>query len=50
MERAVTAAIDAGWRTGDLAPADDPDDGLVVVGTTTFATAVIEQLGAPVTA
>jgi 3-isopropylmalate dehydrogenase len=50
IERAVTAAIDAGWRTGDLAPADDPDDGLVVVGTTTFATAVIEQLGAPVTA
>jgi 3-isopropylmalate dehydrogenase len=50
IERAVTAAIDAGWRTGDLAPADDPDDGLVVVGTTAFATAVIEQLGAPVTA
>ncbi len=46
IERAVGAALDAGWRTGDLADAANPDDGLVVVGTTAFATAVIEQLGA----
>ncbi len=45
IERAVGAALDAGWRTGDLADAANPDDGLVVVGTTAFATAVIEQLG-----
>jgi 3-isopropylmalate dehydrogenase len=50
IESAVSAALDAGWRTGDLASADDPDDGLVVVGTTAFATAVIEQLTAEVAA
>jgi 3-isopropylmalate dehydrogenase len=48
IERAVSDAIDAGWRTGDLADANDPDDGLVVVGTTAMATAVIEQLEAGV--
>jgi 3-isopropylmalate dehydrogenase len=50
IEAAVSAALDGGWRTGDLASADDPDDGLVVVGTTAFATAVIEQLTAEVAA
>ena len=38
---------DARRRLADRRPrrsADDPDDGLVVVGTTAFATAVIEQL------
>ncbi len=44
IERAVSDALDAGWRTGDLADEQDGDDGLVVVGTTSFATAVIEQL------
>ena len=44
IEGAVAAALDAGWRTADLADASDPDDGLVVVGTTAFATAVIERL------
>jgi 3-isopropylmalate dehydrogenase len=44
IESAVTAAIDAGWRTGDLADRDDPADGLVVLGTTAFATAVIGEL------
>lgn len=44
IERAVSDALAAGWRTGDLADARDGDDGLVVVGTTSFATAVIEQL------
>ena len=44
IEAAVTAALDAGWRTGDLADASDPADGLVVVGTTAFATAVVERL------
>ena len=52
IESAVSAALDAGWRTGDLADPSVEDDGLVVVGTTAFATAVIEQLtaGAGVTA
>ncbi len=45
IEQAVSAALDDGWRTGDLADSRDGDDGLVVVGTTAFATAVIEQLG-----
>ena len=47
IEGAVAEALDAGWRTADLADASDPDDGLVVVGTTAFATAVIERLGVP---
>jgi 3-isopropylmalate dehydrogenase len=46
IEAAVAAAIDRGWRTADLADPADPDDGLVVVGTTGFATAVIEALEA----
>jgi 3-isopropylmalate dehydrogenase len=45
MEAAVNRALDDGWRTGDLASATNPDDGLVVVGTTAFATAVIDRLG-----
>jgi 3-isopropylmalate dehydrogenase len=44
IERSVASAIDAGWRTADLADRSDPDDGLVVVGTTAFATAVIDAL------
>jgi 3-isopropylmalate dehydrogenase len=48
VEAAVSHALDHGWRTGDLADADDPDDGLVVVGTTGFTTAVIEALEAAV--
>jgi isocitrate/isopropylmalate dehydrogenase len=46
IEAAVSAALDAGWRTGDLANPDDQHDGLVVVGTTGMATAVIKQLQA----
>ena len=46
IEAAVGAALDDGWRTGDLADAADQHDGLVVVGTTAFATAVVEQLEA----
>ena len=46
IEGAVHAALDAGWRTPDLARESDTTDGLVVVGTTAFATAVIERLGA----
>ena len=45
IEAAVGRALDDGWRTGDLADASNPDDGLVVVGTTAFATAVIDRLG-----
>ncbi len=48
VEAAVAAALDDGWRTGDLADASNPDDGLVVVGTTAFATAVIDRLEAAV--
>jgi 3-isopropylmalate dehydrogenase len=50
VETAVSDALDRGWRTGDLADPSDQDDGLVVVGTTGFATAVIESLEAPVPA
>ncbi len=46
IEAAVSAALDAGWRTADLADPANPDDGLVVVGTTGFATAVVEALEA----
>ncbi len=48
IETAVSDALDRGWRTGDLADPANPDDGLVVVGTTGFATAVIESLEAVV--
>ena len=50
IEAAVSRSIDEGWRTADLASADDPDDGLVVVGTTGMATAVIDALEAAVPA
>ena len=46
VEAAVSAALDDGWRTGDLADPADLTDGLVVVGTIAFATAVIESLEA----
>ena len=44
IEAAVTAALDGSWRTGDLADAANPDGGLLVVGTTAFATAVVDAL------
>jgi 3-isopropylmalate dehydrogenase len=50
IEAAVSQAIDGGWRTADLADPANPDDGLVVVGTTAMATAVIEALEARVPA
>ena len=50
IEAAVSRAIDDGWRTADLADPADQRDGLVVVGTTAFATAVVEALGAGVPA
>jgi len=46
IEAAVGAALDDGWRTIDLADPADDRDGLVVVGTTAFATAVVDQLEA----
>jgi 3-isopropylmalate dehydrogenase len=46
IEAAVTTALADGWRTADLADALDPTDGLVVVGTTAFATAVVDALAA----
>jgi 3-isopropylmalate dehydrogenase len=50
IEAAVSQAISDGWRTADLADPADQDDGLVVVGTTEMATAVIEALEAAVPA
>jgi 3-isopropylmalate dehydrogenase len=50
IETAVSRTLDEGWRTGDLADAVDQRDGLVVVGTTAFATAVVDALGAAVAA
>jgi 3-isopropylmalate dehydrogenase len=46
VEAAVSRALDRGWRTADLADPADGSDGLVVVGTTAFATAVVEALDA----
>jgi 3-isopropylmalate dehydrogenase len=50
IETAVSEALVDGWRTGDLADPANPDDGLVVVGTTAMATAVIDKLHAGVPA
>lgn len=44
IEASVGRALDDGWRTADLADPADPTDGLVVVGTIAFATAVIQAL------
>jgi 3-isopropylmalate dehydrogenase len=46
IEVAVAGALSDGWRTADLADATDAADGLVVVGTTGFTTAVVEALEA----
>ena len=48
VESAVSRALEDGWRTSDLASPSDGADGLVVVGTTAMATAVIERLPAAV--
>jgi 3-isopropylmalate dehydrogenase len=50
IEAAVSRALDDGWRTADLADPADERDGLVVVGTTAFATTVVDQLEAGVPA
>jgi 3-isopropylmalate dehydrogenase len=50
IEAAVHRALDDGWRTVDLADPADQRDGLVVVGTTAMATAVIDALEAAVPA
>jgi 3-isopropylmalate dehydrogenase len=50
IEGAVARALDDGWRTTDLADPADASDGLVVVGTTAFTTAVIEALESKATA
>ncbi len=44
IEAAVSQALDDGWRTSDLADPANATDGLVVVGTTAFATAVVDAL------
>jgi 3-isopropylmalate dehydrogenase len=46
IESAVRATLADGWRTADLASESDGSDGLVVVGTTAFATAVTDRLAA----
>jgi 3-isopropylmalate dehydrogenase len=50
IQRAVDDTLSGGWRTRDLADPANPDDGLVVVGTTGMATAVIDALEAAVPA
>ncbi|MDQ3210026.1 MAG: 3-isopropylmalate dehydrogenase [Actinomycetota bacterium] len=50
VEAAVSEALDHGWRTSDLADPARTDDGLVVVGTTAFGTAVVDRLVAAVSA
>ena len=46
IEAAVTAVLDGGWRTGDIAAAGKPDERLQVVGTAAFASAVVDALAA----
>jgi 3-isopropylmalate dehydrogenase len=46
VEAAVNAALDAGWRTGDIAAAGEPGERLQVVGTKAFAGAVVDALAA----
>lgn len=46
VEAAVAGALDAGWRTGDIAAAGGPDERLRVVGTVAFADAVVKTLTA----
>jgi 3-isopropylmalate dehydrogenase len=48
VEAAVAAAVDAGFRTADLVPADGDRSGLTVVGTGAMTAAIVERLGAPV--
>jgi 3-isopropylmalate dehydrogenase len=45
VEGAVTAVLEAGYRTADLARTGHPDE-LHVVGTAAFADAVVESLTA----
>jgi 3-isopropylmalate dehydrogenase len=49
IEAAVTATLDAGWRTGDIASAGAPGERLEVVGTVAFAGAVVDALAAGAT-
>jgi 3-isopropylmalate dehydrogenase len=46
MEGAVSATLDGGWRTGDIAAAGAPGDRLVLVGTTALAGAVVDAMAA----
>ena len=48
IEASVGEALRAGWRTADLADPGAAPEGLTVVGTTAFAIAVIDALGAGV--
>jgi 3-isopropylmalate dehydrogenase len=50
VEAAVGAVLDAGWRTGDIAAAGEPEQRLQVVGTQAFATAVVDALATHVAA
>jgi 3-isopropylmalate dehydrogenase len=46
IEGAVSATLDAGWRTGDIATAGVPGEQLRVVGTLAFADAVVDAIAA----
>jgi len=48
VEAVVRSAIDDGWRTADLVPADGDEDGIRVVGTRAMTGAVLERLGSGV--
>jgi 3-isopropylmalate dehydrogenase len=50
VEAAVAAAIDDGYRTADLVPADGDRTGLKVVGTRAMTAAIVERLGVGVAA
>jgi len=48
VEVAVRAAIDDGYRTADLVPADGDRTGLRVVGTREMTAAIVDRLGAAI--
>ena len=50
VETAVRSAIEDGWRTADLLPADGDAEGLRLAGTKAMTEAVVERLGVGVTA
>ena len=45
IEAAVVAALDAGFRTADILPAEGDRSGVTAVGTTGMTQAVLDRIG-----